>query len=215
VAASQGVLVLSISLTGAGTFRTCPRRACPRVWVAATTTRTRVWDAGLELETIREYAQGQLDAADERAAICRRHLNWCLALVQPLAPEPPNHGKIASQTREHDNLHAALGGAIECGEVAAGLWLAVALSMLWFVRGSYAEGRAWLSELLALPGAEATAPARADAMVAAGHLAYCQGEYTTAENLLQDASALVDQLGDELLGGVVQHFLANVARWSG
>jgi len=32
---------------------------------------------------------------------------------------------------------------------------------------------------------------------------------------LKDAWALVDQLGDELLGGVVQHFLANVARWGG
>jgi len=50
VAASQGVLVLSMSLPWAGTFRTCPRRACPRVWIAATTTRTRAWDAGLELE---------------------------------------------------------------------------------------------------------------------------------------------------------------------
>ncbi len=56
---------------------------------------------------------------------------------------------------------------------------------------------------------------RAHALAAAGHLAYCQGEYATAEHLVHQAGALADQLGDELLGGVVLHFLASIARWRG
>jgi tetratricopeptide (TPR) repeat protein len=87
--------------------------------------------------------------------------------------------------------------------------------MPWYVRGSYAEGWAWLTELLALPGAEAATLARANALIAAGHLAYCQGEYGTAERLLADAGRLTDRLGDHQLGGVVLHVLASVARGRG
>jgi predicted ATPase/transcriptional regulator with XRE-family HTH domain len=167
------------------------------------------------LETIREDAQERLEAAGEAAEARRRHRDWCLALVEPLAPAPPDPRRLARLAPEHDNLRAALRRAIDRGAVQHALWLAAALWIPWYVRGSYAEGCAWLGEVLALPGAEVATPARAHALIAAAHLAYCQGEYATAERLLEAARLLADHLGDDRLGGVVVHGLANVARSRG
>jgi predicted ATPase len=167
------------------------------------------------LETIREFALERLEAAGEAAAVRRRHLAWCLALVQPVKPGPIDPREIGRLAPEHANLQGALHVAIADSAVEDGLWLAAALWMPWYLRGSYSEGRAWLGQLLALPGAEAARHARAHALNAAGHLAYCQGEYAAAERLLGDAQALADGLGDDRLGGAVRHNLAHVARWRG
>jgi predicted ATPase/transcriptional regulator with XRE-family HTH domain len=167
------------------------------------------------LETIRAFALERLEEAGEALAVRRRHLAWCLALVQPVKPGPIDQRQLGRLAPEHTNLQAALHVAIADGAVEEGLWLAAALWMPWYLRGSYGEGRAWLSQLLALPGAEVARQARAHALNAAGHLAYCQGEYATAERLLSDARTLADGLGDDRLGGAVRHNLAHVARWRG
>jgi predicted ATPase len=168
------------------------------------------------LETIGEYAREQQTQAGETVMLYRRHLAWCLALVQPVSAEPPDPKAIGRMSEELDNLRAALRTAIDSRAVEEGLWLAVALASLWFVRGAYGEGRDWLTALLAMPGAGVTPAARAHALAAAGHLASCQDEYATAENLLRDAQALLgDQPSYELLGGAIVHFLANAARRRG
>jgi tetratricopeptide (TPR) repeat protein len=167
------------------------------------------------LETIREDALERLEAAGEAAEARRRHQNWCLALVQPVSPELPDPARVARLISDLDNLRAALRGAIQSRDIEAGLRLAAALWVPWYFRGLYAEGRAWLSELLALPSADGPTLARAYALASAGHLAYCQGDYATAEPLLESARVLADQLGNELLGGEVLNLLANLARARG
>jgi tetratricopeptide (TPR) repeat protein len=167
------------------------------------------------LETIREYALEELEAAGEVEALRRRHLDWCLTLVQPMSLEPPDPRPIGRLSAEHDNLRAALRWAIDRRLVEDGLRLGAALWMSWYLRGAYTEGRSWLSELLNLPGVESAPFARAHALAAAGHLAYCQGEYSTAERLLVDARAHAEVLGHELLVSVAVHLLGNVARWRG
>jgi predicted ATPase/DNA-binding XRE family transcriptional regulator len=169
------------------------------------------------LETIREYASEQQAQAGETVAIARRHLEWCLALVRPGSADPPDPQAIGRLAQEHDNLRAALRGAIDTGAVEDGLWLAVALTSLWFVRGAHGEGRDWLTTLLAMSDADprVSTAARAHALAAAGLLAFCQAEYATAESLLGDAQALIDPPGTELLAGVIVHFLGNVARRRG
>jgi tetratricopeptide (TPR) repeat protein len=46
-------------------------------------------------------------------------------------------------------------------------------------------------------------------------MTYCQGDYATAEWLIQEAGQLADQLGDVFLWGIVLHFEATIARWRG
>jgi predicted ATPase len=167
------------------------------------------------LETVREYALEQVQTAGEAAAFTRQHLAWCLSLVHPVAPGPIEPVRLDRIAPEYANLRAGLDAAIAAGAVEDGLWLAAALWMTWYLRGWYDEGRICLSELLALPGADAATRARAYALLAAGHLAYCQGDYTTAERSLDDARRLADQLGDDRLGGATRHNLAHIARWRG
>jgi predicted ATPase/transcriptional regulator with XRE-family HTH domain len=167
------------------------------------------------LETIREYALEWLEAASEAAHVRRQHLEWCLGLGETSPPGLPDPTYVAPLLSHLDNLRTALRGAIATGDSEAGLRLAAALWMPWYFRGSYTEGRAWLSEVLALPSPAGATLARAYALAAAGHLTYCQGEYATAEQLSGEAKVLADQLGDEQLGGMVLHDLGHVARWRG
>jgi tetratricopeptide (TPR) repeat protein len=167
------------------------------------------------LETIREYAIERLEAAGETAEMARRQLGWCLELVQPVTPGPVDPLQLGRIAPEYANMRAALREAMAAGTAEEGLWLAAALWMTWYLRGAYAEGRAWLTDLLALPAAESAPHARAHALLAAGHLAYCQGDYLIARRLLEESLALADQLGDERLSGAIRHNLAHVARWRG
>jgi predicted ATPase/transcriptional regulator with XRE-family HTH domain len=167
------------------------------------------------LETIREYASELLAGSAELAATARRHRHWCLALAAPLAAEVPHPLNMARLDADQDNLRAALRNAIDDGAAEDGLRLAVALDALWFVRGTYTEGRTWFSELLAMPGAKTAPSARAYALAAAGQMTYCQGDYATAEALIEEAGQLADQLGDAFLRGIVLHFEATIARWRG
>jgi predicted ATPase/transcriptional regulator with XRE-family HTH domain len=167
------------------------------------------------LETIREFALERLAESDE-VEVCRtRHVQWCVAHVQPVVPDVPTVSSIGKLATEYDNLRVALRHAIDAGAAQEGMWLAVALSSLWFVRGAYGEGRGWLAELLALPGATAPTAARAHALAAAGHLAQCQADYVTAHAFLDEARPLAQQLGDNLLIGVIDVFSATVSRRRG
>src|SRR5262249_18163003 len=151
------------------------------------------------LETVREFALERLAESGELDATRRRYLHWSLTIAQPVPPDPPERARITRLSREYSNLRAALGYAIETSAVEQGLWLAVALTTLWFVRGAYGEGRGWLAELLQLPTARTARAARAHAFTAAGHLAHAQGDYPVSEQLLQEAAEVNEEHPDDLL----------------
>ena len=92
------------------------------------------------------------------------------------------------------------GGGAESAESAesaeTGLRLAAALRPFWRFRGRHREGRAWLEAALALPGAAARTPARAEALCAAGSLAAVLGDGAAARTRLEASVALWRELGD-------------------
>lgn len=152
------------------------------------------------LETVRQYARERLRAAGEEEALARRHLEYYLGLVEAAAPELPRGGRERWFDRfavEHDNFRAALRWCLEHGEIESGLRMAGrGLWLFWGGHGHMAEGRAWLTALLAAPGAGRTA-ARADALNAAGNLVHLQGDFVAAEALHQETLAIRRELGDE------------------
>jgi predicted ATPase/DNA-binding CsgD family transcriptional regulator len=155
------------------------------------------------LETIREYAHEQLARAGGLAGLRDRWIDYLLELTHRsrnalLGREQA--ATLAMLDREHDNLRAALRACIEAGDAERGLQLAAALWRYWFVRGFFTEGRTWLSELLALPGATARTTLRANALSAAGNLAYNQGDDAAAEAFQTESLAIRRELGDR--GGV-------------
>jgi predicted ATPase/transcriptional regulator with XRE-family HTH domain/Tfp pilus assembly protein PilF len=154
------------------------------------------------LELIREYALEQLAASGVEAAVRQRHAEFYLAFSE--SAERYLHGD--SQTtwfdrleEEHSNLRAALGWAETSGTLDLGLRLATSLWWFWQVRGHLQEGRTWLEKLLSLesrPDGEKEMVLRAEALRAAGNLAWCQADYERATKFLEDSLSLNRRVGN-------------------
>jgi non-specific serine/threonine protein kinase len=152
------------------------------------------------LETIRAYARERLDARGEAeaAAIHGRHAAYYLALTEHAAPYingPEEPMWLAWLDAERDNVRAALRWFVARGAAAEGLRLACALSWYWYKRDAQAEGAAWLTRALALPD-PAPGVLRARALIEAGRNANAQGDPTAAQQLLEAALTLGQQLDD-------------------
>ncbi|MBV9359413.1 MAG: helix-turn-helix domain-containing protein [Chloroflexi bacterium] len=176
------------------------------------------------LETVRDYAAGRLREAAETAAARARHAAWYLGLAEQVnatasviegsrAGAPPAADAVLD--REQDNVRAALRWYLDTGQAEPGLRLGAVLAGFWYVRGRYAEGRAWLDALLALPSTAPPTAHRAAAMAWAADLAYDQGDYAGADGLLGEAQRVADQVGDEATRALCLQFRGNVARARG
>ena len=146
------------------------------------------------LETIREFAAEQLDAAPDADAIRRAHAEHFLELAES-DPLPNQAGWLARIDAEQDNLRRALDWCRDAGKAALGLRLSSALWEYWWVRGGLGEGRARLDNALAL-GRDEPAELRARALHAAASLATRQGDYDRAAVLSEESLALWEELGD-------------------
>ena len=169
------------------------------------------------LETIRQYAREQLEAAGEGAVYADRHLDWYVALVEKAAPELRGASLAAWLDifeREHDDLRTALQWACNQRRIEAGLRLAGSLERFWWVHGHLSEGRKWLFSLLAQsePGPEPRAKVIwARALFAAGVLAYRQSDYTQAEDCFESSLQLRREIGDQVGIAFCLNNLGNVA----
>jgi predicted ATPase/DNA-binding CsgD family transcriptional regulator len=150
-------------------------------------------------ETLRQYALERLDESGETLEIRRRHAEHYLVLAEEAEPRlfsPEQELLLAQLEREHDNLRLALGWSSEAGDVEVGLRLAGALWRFWQVRGYLREGRAWLDRLLTTAGAAERTIGRARALNAIGFLTFLQGDYDTAQPLLEESLAIRRALND-------------------
>ncbi len=180
-----------------------------------------------QLETIREFAIDQLEAAGEAEDVRRRHADYFLEFVgtaDPLLIGPEQVAWLDRLEDEHGNLGAALAWAREAhasGEqtasgvpgTLAGLRLAGSLHWFWWLGGHVAEGRRWLAEVLAWDAGADGQPAQARALYAAGTLAMIQGAYEDAHRLLAAGADVADNLGDIVMSarcltyrGIVQTY---------
>jgi DNA-binding CsgD family transcriptional regulator/tetratricopeptide (TPR) repeat protein len=150
------------------------------------------------LETIREYAAERLEVSGDAETVRRRHAEYYLALAEQAEPEltgPRQATWLERLEREHDNLRAALGWALEHDQAKLGLHLAAALWRFWDLRGHFGEGRDWLERALARwPGAPAAARARA--LNTVGNLEHRHGEHERAEAHYEEALNLWRESGD-------------------
>ena len=154
------------------------------------------------LELIREYGEERLAVAGEMAAAQRRHADYYLTLAE--SAERHLHGDsqaiwFAHLAQEHGNLRAALRWAQESGTIELGLRLATALWWFWQVRGYHQEGLAWLESLLALQrcsDSEKEITLRAEALRAAGNLAWHQRKYGPASRYLEESLQLHRSVGN-------------------
>ena len=150
------------------------------------------------LDTLREFANEQLDASGEGAALRERHRAWCLALAE--RAEPALRGKESTEwlerlEREHDNLRAALAGAFEAKIPELALRLGGALWFFWYQHGHWSEGRDWLERALER-GVSAQPRLRAQALYGVADIARHQDQSEEALAACEDALALYRESGD-------------------
>lgn len=152
------------------------------------------------LESVRQYAEEKLRASGEEVAIRDRHLAWMLALGERLAAEtwimPPGNLMRLLQP-EGDNLRAAIAWSRRDTTSQKTLRLAGASSSLWVASGLINEGRQTLREALAHADPIVQPEARASALIAAAGLAGLQTDLAEIDGLIEEAEAILSELGSE------------------
>jgi predicted ATPase/DNA-binding CsgD family transcriptional regulator len=156
------------------------------------------------LETVRQYADGQLGALGPAVAGAARiaHRDYYLALAEAAAPQligPDQGAWLDRLDAELGNLRAALAFSQAQPDPEPGLRLAASLRVFWTARGHAAEGTDALRALLDLPAAQQATLARARALAAAVNLLEKTSGYATAEDYCQEALAIARAAGDDHL----------------
>ncbi len=162
------------------------------------------------LETIRQYAAGQLDAQGPAAAGAARiaHRDYYRALAEAAAPHLAAHDQAEWLDRldaELGDLRAAIAVSQAQADPAPGLRLATSLRVYWAARGHAAEGADALQSLLDIPAAQQATLTRARALAAAAHLLQQTGGYAIAGDYCQEALTIAHAAGDDYLVAELLH----------
>jgi non-specific serine/threonine protein kinase len=151
------------------------------------------------LETIREFALDQLAACGEEEQARDRLARYLLGVVDQAAVGLLGEEYPAWLDRldlEHDNLRTALRWAIDRGDAGVALRFGAILWRFWPGRGHLVEGRAWLAEMLALPG-PADPELHARALHGAGRLALEARDFPAARAALEECLGFWRERGDQ------------------
>lgn len=164
------------------------------------------------LETVRAYAQEQLDRSGEADGMRTRHAAYYAALAAQAAPhltDGTQLGWIEWLRAAHTNLIAAIEWQLAQGSYEQAGGMCRDLRRFWWLTGRWREGRVWLRQVLAGQAA-LTLLTRAHVHIADGVLATAEGDLVTAVNAYEIALALGQQHEDRELIGIAAHNLGSV-----
>lgn len=152
------------------------------------------------LETVRQFAQEQLDLSVDGHAARTRHLDYYGELVERAAPQlvgPQLGAWLERLEPEQENLLSALAWCDQAEDGGTkGLRLTAGLLRYWTSRGLLELGARVAREALDRPGAAACTAHRASALYAAGILAYSRGRYDEVETYWEENLSICRELGD-------------------
>ncbi len=151
------------------------------------------------LELMREYSLEQLTQSGELTTFQGRHTHYYLELAEAAENELAGADQkvwLERLEEEHDNLRTALQWSLEHEPLTA-LKMSSALWFFWFTRGYFSEGRFWLNQTIAKTHPNTPeVKLLSKAMHGAGTLAYQQGDYASAEEILGNALRLRRESND-------------------
>jgi predicted ATPase/DNA-binding CsgD family transcriptional regulator/DNA-binding XRE family transcriptional regulator len=150
------------------------------------------------LDTLREYASGQLAAAGGTDLARERHARHFAALARASEPALAGPERAAWITRMEmvtADLEAALTWAQASGETSVGLEISAALWRWWLTTGRLAEGRRWLAAFISAVPHRGADAAVAQARWAAAVLATENGDYQSAIDQASRALQAFGSLG--------------------
>ncbi|PXX66719.1 putative ATPase [Nocardia tenerifensis] len=107
------------------------------------------------LDTIRQYARDRLAEAGEAEQARRAHLAYFTELADTAEPRLRRAEQLAWLAvleAEHDNIAAAMRGALAAGDGTGALRLAAAAGWFWWLGGHKAEGLELITAAADLPG---------------------------------------------------------------
>ncbi|MEV6675785.1 BTAD domain-containing putative transcriptional regulator [Streptomyces erythrochromogenes] len=139
------------------------------------------------LETIRAYGLDKLAEAGEEEAVRRAHAAYFTELAlaaDPYLRRSEQLDWLARLTAEHDNLSAALRGAIAAGEARAAVRLVAAAGWYWWLSGHKEDGAQLAAQALALPDGSEDGPGGPGT----GHAAGAAGAGSDAAGAGSDAA---------------------------
>ncbi len=166
------------------------------------------------LDTIREYAREKLEPADEadiRGRHSRHFARWAYGARAGLRSRDQVDW-LKRLDEEQGNVRLALEWSIAEAPGDA-LRLAGSLDRYWFMRGHIAEALDWLDRALATISSDPEA--RADALLARGHIRWLQGDYEGARADSQACADLCVELGPSQTFFVAVTLLAIVSTGAG
>ena len=166
------------------------------------------------LFVIREFAKERLAEDDEERAVRRRHAEFMIDVLREAAPElfgPDRPVRLDELEREHDNVRSAIAWAIDNDESRIALGLVSPCWRFWQMRGHLHEARERIDEVLAMRGVEDLPAERADALEAAGGVAYWMADWPAAEERYDACLRLRRELGDARASGEAAYNLACIA----
>ena len=149
-------------------------------------------------EIVREYGRELLDDAGETDAAMRACAEYYLSEASAGLPRLMGPDQAILLTRlewEHENVQAVLRWALQDGHGDLAVRLAVASWRYWYLGGHRQEG--WRAlELLLASAAVPRAKIRAEALHAAGTLAWSQGALERSAERLAESLDISRELGD-------------------
>jgi predicted ATPase/DNA-binding SARP family transcriptional activator/tetratricopeptide (TPR) repeat protein len=151
------------------------------------------------LESVHQFARGQLARAGELEDLSRRHLGWLAGYAGQADLDGPDQGAwLDLFETEVENVRAGLEWGLAQPDSEPALTLAGSLAPFWMVRGHAGLGRRWLDSALAAAGPQASPRLRAIALDGAGQLAYVQSDHQAQLGYQQESLAIWRSLGDDV-----------------
>lgn len=163
------------------------------------------------LEVVKEFAFECLCQTERVGAVQRRHSDYFLNLAEKAENEivgPRVAVWMKRLAREHDNLRRALEWCLQ-NEPQMALRISGSTWRFWMTHGHFTEGRKWLNRALECDSEESLA--RAKALLGAGTLAFHQGDFGTAQILLNEGLQVSRNIRARQLFGLCCNALGVVA----
>ncbi|MEV6875965.1 BTAD domain-containing putative transcriptional regulator [Amycolatopsis sp. NPDC051128] len=107
------------------------------------------------LGTIKEYAEQRLEEAGETDPVRHAHLGYFTEFAETADPHLRRAEQLAwlaALETEHDNIAAAMRGALAAGDAAGAMRLAAAAGWYWWLGGHKTEGSELIMAATAVPG---------------------------------------------------------------
>ncbi|MGZ8602189.1 MAG: ATP-binding protein, partial [Actinomycetota bacterium] len=170
------------------------------------------------LFVIRGFAKERLaENADDERETRRRHARFTLDLLLEASPHlfgPEQPAWLDALERDHDNIRSALAWVVETGETELALELVSRCWRFWQMRGHLHEGRERIDEALAMPGLDELPALHADALEAAGGVAYWMADWASADTRYAECLDLRREAGDPVPLAEAAYNLACVATYA-